>query len=109
MNYKYSSNVFINCPFDKEYKSILEALTFTISDCGYIPRCALEIQVRNWLSHQNNHPLIPAAKLIQVRYKMFTKNLPLLCRRLKQHNKNILFIDHARLVAFWLQENNLYQ
>lgn len=38
----YSCNVFINCPFDDAYKPILQALYFTIIDCGFIPRCALE-------------------------------------------------------------------
>lgn len=38
----YSSNVFINCPFDSEYKPVFEAIVFTIHFCGFIPRCALE-------------------------------------------------------------------
>lgn len=40
---KYADNVFINCPFDNKYKPILDAIIFTIFDCGYIARCALEI------------------------------------------------------------------
>lgn len=39
----YTSNVFINCPFDNLYKPIFEALVFTIHDCGYIARCAKEV------------------------------------------------------------------
>ena len=35
-------NVFINCPFDKEYKPILDAIVFTIYACNFIPRSALE-------------------------------------------------------------------
>ncbi|MES2824640.1 MAG: hypothetical protein V4732_13630 [Pseudomonadota bacterium] len=38
----YTSCVFINCPFDEEYKSIRDAIVFAIYDCGFIPRCALE-------------------------------------------------------------------
>lgn len=38
----YSNNVFINCPFDDEYLELRNALIFTIFDCGFIPRCALE-------------------------------------------------------------------
>lgn len=38
----YSNNVFINCPFDNQYLELRNALVFTIFDCGYIPRCALE-------------------------------------------------------------------
>lgn len=40
----YSQNVFINCPFDDEYKPLFEAIVFTVFDCGFIARCALEEQ-----------------------------------------------------------------
>lgn len=39
---RYAGNVFINCPFDKEYLILRDALLFVIFDCGFIPRCALE-------------------------------------------------------------------
>lgn len=39
----YARNVFINCPFDKEYLTIFHAIVFAVYDCGYIPRCALEL------------------------------------------------------------------
>ena len=42
INPDYSSNVFINCPFDSAYNDMLNAIHFTIIDCGFIPRCALE-------------------------------------------------------------------
>lgn len=38
----YSLNVFINCPFDNEYRPLMDALVFSIYDCGHKPRCALE-------------------------------------------------------------------
>ena len=38
----YNDNVFINCPFDKDYKPLLDAMVFTVYDCGFIVRCALE-------------------------------------------------------------------
>ena len=34
--------VFVNCPFDSPYKPLLDALLFTIHDCGFIARTALE-------------------------------------------------------------------
>jgi len=40
---KYSDQVFINCPFDEEFSEIFRAFCFTILDCGFIPRCSLEI------------------------------------------------------------------
>ena len=39
----YNDNVFINCPFDKQYKSIFNAIVFAIHDAGFIARCSLEI------------------------------------------------------------------
>jgi hypothetical protein len=40
---KYDEGVFINCPFDGQYKPLLEAIVFAVLDCGLRPRCALEI------------------------------------------------------------------
>lgn len=37
-----TSNVFINCPFDNTYKPMFHALVFTVFDCGFVARCALE-------------------------------------------------------------------
>ena len=38
----YNDNVFLNCPFDSAYKQLFDAMVFTVHDCGFIPRCALE-------------------------------------------------------------------
>ena len=38
----YEENVFINCPFDKKYHSLLRPLLFTIVYLGYTPKIALE-------------------------------------------------------------------
>ena len=38
----YEKNVFLNCPFDPKFKTLLEAIVFTIHDCGFIARSALE-------------------------------------------------------------------
>ena len=35
-------NVFVNVPFDDDYAPLFDALIFTITACGYRPRCALE-------------------------------------------------------------------
>lgn len=37
----YDNNVFINCPYDNEYRSLLRPLLFTILFHGYEPRIAL--------------------------------------------------------------------
>ena len=39
----YRKNVFINCPFDQDYKSLFYALIFAVHDCGYYACCAQEI------------------------------------------------------------------
>lgn len=38
----YNKNVFINCPFDASYKPLFEATIFSVYDCGFVARCALE-------------------------------------------------------------------
>ena len=40
---RYEENVFINCPFDPEYRPFLDALVFVIHDCGFVARSALEL------------------------------------------------------------------
>lgn len=39
----YESNVFINCPFDRPYKRIFNAVVFAVFDCGFVARSTLEI------------------------------------------------------------------
>lgn len=39
---RFSDSVFINCPFDREYWPLFEALVFCVLDCGFVPRCSLE-------------------------------------------------------------------
>jgi len=39
----YQQSVFINCPFDDQYKDLFDAAVFAVVDCGFTPRCALEV------------------------------------------------------------------
>lgn len=39
----YEYSVFVNCPFDESYRNLFESIVFAIHDCGYIARCALEV------------------------------------------------------------------
>lgn len=34
--------VFLNCPYDRQYRPLFRALVFVVFDCGFLPRCALE-------------------------------------------------------------------
>jgi hypothetical protein len=36
-------SVFINCPFDSGYQSFFDAIVFTVARCGFVARCALEV------------------------------------------------------------------
>ncbi len=42
MHENYQKNVFINCPFDKAYHSLLRPMIFTLIYLGLTPRIALE-------------------------------------------------------------------
>jgi len=39
----YDNSVFVNCPFDTAYRPLFEAVLFAVYDCGFHPRCALEV------------------------------------------------------------------
>jgi hypothetical protein len=51
-------SVFINCPFDRDYKELLCALLFAVHDCGFYARCALETQDSGQLRFQKLCALI---------------------------------------------------
>ena len=38
----YDKSVFLNCPFDKQYKPLLDAVLFCVHDCGFTARIALQ-------------------------------------------------------------------
>jgi hypothetical protein len=40
----YPKNVFINCPFDRSYRPIFDALVFAVHDAGYVARSAQEVR-----------------------------------------------------------------
>ena len=39
---RLAESVFINCPFDAEYRPLFRALVFVVQDCGFLPRSSLE-------------------------------------------------------------------
>ncbi len=61
-NKNYTNNVFINCPFDNDYKPIFEAIIFAIFDCGYIPRCAKEFDDSSQVRIDKTYNLIRDSK-----------------------------------------------
>ena len=38
----YARQVFLNCPFDKEYRPLFEAIIFTVLAAGFVIRCSRE-------------------------------------------------------------------
>jgi hypothetical protein len=38
----FATNVFVNCPFDEGYLSLLRPILFAVADLGFTPRIALE-------------------------------------------------------------------
>lgn len=40
----YEESIFLNCPFDPEYRPIFQALVFVVHECGDFARCALEVE-----------------------------------------------------------------
>lgn len=47
INKSYNDQVFINCPFDAEYRNLYRACIFTVIDAGFIPRCSREFHNAN--------------------------------------------------------------
>jgi hypothetical protein len=41
---EYRRNVFLNCPFDPQYQPLFRAIIFATEDCGFLARCALEVE-----------------------------------------------------------------
>lgn len=62
MDKNYNINVFINCPFDKEYQKFLDRIIFTIYDCSFIPRCALEEEDGGEVRFEKINKLIKASR-----------------------------------------------
>jgi hypothetical protein len=40
----HERDVFINCPFDQQYRPLFRALLFAVYDCGFVARSALEVE-----------------------------------------------------------------
>src|SRR5213083_1934070 len=82
-----SASVFINCPFDKQYQPLFEAIVFCVSACGFLPRCTLEltdageVRIENIyrLTAQCNHSIhdISRTEVEDQPYRLPRFNMPL--------------------------------
>lgn len=110
----YTNNVFINCPFDVAYHKLRNAMVFAIFDCGFIPRCALEINNGGNVRFDNIKKIIFESKFgvhdISRTELDITNNLPRFNMPLElgvfigaarygnaqQKNKSILILDNEQ-------------
>lgn len=59
----HQDHVYINCPFDGEYQPLFEALVFAVHDCGFVARCAREIEDGSQVRIDKIERLIAACRL----------------------------------------------
>ena len=106
----YLNNVFINCPFDNQYKPIFDSLVFAIHDCGYIARCAKEVDdsggVRDFLVTNSRRTSIAGSRYIFGRYNQFRTDLPTICASLHKDITEITFIEFSDVVTGWISMNS---
>jgi hypothetical protein len=62
-NQKYNENVFINCPFDRAYKPLFDAMIFAVYDCGFVARSALEEDDGSQIRVQKIYEIISNCRL----------------------------------------------
>ncbi len=106
MTYEYSNNVFINCPFDNEYRELFNAMTFSIFACEFIPRCAIERDDSDEIRIDKILHLIEISQYsihdlsrIETTNDMPRFNMPLElglfigCKRYKHKDKKYLILD----------------
>src|SRR5215467_2621272 len=59
---RYEDCVFLNVPFDGRYETVLRALVFTVHDCGFVARCAREIDDSGQVRLDKIYDLISMSK-----------------------------------------------
>ena len=58
----YAQSVFLNCPFDNDYKELFNAILFTVHRCGFILRCSKEYDDTSKIRINNIIQLIDESK-----------------------------------------------
>ena len=111
----YVDSVFINCPFDDEYRPLFRAIVFTVAASGFIPRCTLEHEDASQVRVEKIYRLIeqsafgihdvPSGKHLSTDYDRFTDELPELCEALRLDPSDLTFTDFYGLVFSWLAAN----
>jgi hypothetical protein len=110
---RFERCVYINCPFDKDYQAILQAILFCISYLGFQPRIATERQDAGEIRLRKINKLIKGAKYsihdlsrcqAEKADELYRLNMPFElgmdygCRRYspRHHGKRILILAEER-------------
>lgn len=99
---RYTQNVFINCPFDGQYKPLFDAAVFVVKLAGFEPRCALEASDAGQNRLQKIMDIIADCQYgfhDISRTEPGTYQLPRFCRRYgagRLKKKKLLVVDRKR-------------
>jgi hypothetical protein len=111
---RYEDCVFLNVPFDRRYEGLLRALVFTVHDCGFVARCAREVDDSGHIRLDKIYALISQSKYgihdlsrtgLDRRYRLPRFNMPLELGiflgaarfgAAKQQKKRCLILDRDR-------------
>jgi len=94
----FSNNVFINCPFDKEYYLLLRPLIYTLLYNGFNPRIAIEDSDSGQLKS-------PKAKRNYVKYRSVNPLQPL---QVLEMDIKFQWLNEHRRFAFIIYFNRLF-
>jgi len=118
----YEDNVFLNVPFDKKYKRLLNALVFAVHDCGFVARSALEIEDSGQARVEKILNVIAECKFgihdisragidrttglprFNDRYERFRAQLPAQAHDVNLEPRELTFGDYTHLVVGWLSK-----
>lgn len=75
-----------------------------IREHGDHPLEAIRV-VRNWLRNQSSDLIIPGGKVIGEHYRAFRYELPVLCRKARLEEDELLFTELSDLIFQWLERN----
>jgi hypothetical protein len=108
----YNTSVFINCPFDDGYRPLFRATVFAVYDCGFNPRCALEVydsgqvRIEKIMRLAGGRPL-PGGTRIAGRFAQFTEELPAIAAAFHLEERELTFKNYANFAAEWLSRRLL--
>ena len=102
----YAYSVFVNCPFDAAYQSLFDAIVFAVHDCGYIARCALEVDDSSGVRSEKIAKIIAACKFgIHDISRTGLDSANALPRFNMPNEDELTFLDYVVQVEEWLKLN----